>query len=222
MQEAKRRQEQVDLTEQRAPAGSAAPAAAGEAEEEDDEQKQLADIRRQRAVASREADLAEQRLQQIADARAVQSSTASAAASAPPGNNGADTGLQARYAAALQEAILAKWTRPETVPVGARCRLMIRQLPGGAGHERRSVIAVRLRRAGPALDRGRRAQGAAAAVRGLRDRCSQRTLTLNFEAARPLIRPYGASPAIQLEHVFTYQLLRMFSSDSTSPGRPCR
>ena len=59
----------------------------------------------------------------------MQSSTSSAAP--PPGNNGADTGLKARYAAALQEAILAKWTRPETVPVGARCRLVIRQLPGG-------------------------------------------------------------------------------------------
>ena len=53
------------------------------------------------------------------------------AASPPPGNNGTDTGLQARYAAALQEAILAKWTRPETVPIGARCRLLIHQLPGG-------------------------------------------------------------------------------------------
>ena len=39
--------------------------------------------------------------------------------------------MKARYAAALQEAILAKWTRPETVPVGARCTLLIRQLPGG-------------------------------------------------------------------------------------------
>ena len=47
------------------------------------------------------------------------------------GNNGVDTGLKARYAAALTEAILAKWTRPETVPLGARCKLIIRQLPGG-------------------------------------------------------------------------------------------
>ena len=39
--------------------------------------------------------------------------------------------MQARYAAALQEAILSKWTRPETVPLGARCTLVIKQLPGG-------------------------------------------------------------------------------------------
>ena len=35
------------------------------------------------------------------------------------------------WLAALQEAILSKWTRPETVPLGARCTLVIKQLPGG-------------------------------------------------------------------------------------------
>lgn len=129
VQEEKRRQEQIDLTERERQQEVERKQRLAQMEAE--RLKQLEDIRRQRAKASREAQLAEQRLQQIADARAVQSSTASASASAPPGNNGADTGLQARYAAALQEAILAKWTRPETVPIGARCRLLIHQLPGG-------------------------------------------------------------------------------------------
>lgn len=129
VQEEKRRQEQIDLTERERQ--QEVERKQRLAQMEADRLKQLEDIRKQRAKASREAQLAEQRLQQIADARAVQSSTASASASAPPGNNGTDTGLQARYAAALQEAILAKWTRPETVPIGARCRLLIHQLPGG-------------------------------------------------------------------------------------------
>ncbi|MBW3550059.1 MAG: cell envelope integrity protein TolA [Proteobacteria bacterium] len=59
------------------------------------------------------------------------SPAASPAASAPPGNDGIDPSLLARYQAAIQQAVLSKWTRPETVPLGARCKLVIRQLPGG-------------------------------------------------------------------------------------------
>ena len=36
-----------------------------------------------------------------------------------------------RLPAALQQAILRQWIRPETVPLGQRCRISIRQLPGG-------------------------------------------------------------------------------------------
>lgn len=133
VQEAKRRQEQVDLTEQKRQEAVEQQRRLAEQQEQERQQK-LAELRRKRAAASREADLAEQKLRQIADVRARQSSADTAStsdASPPPGNNGTDTGLKARYAAALQEAILAKWTRPETVPVGARCTLQIRQLPGG-------------------------------------------------------------------------------------------
>lgn len=135
-QELKRKQEQVDLTEQKRQQQVEQQRRLAEQQDQERQQK-LADIRKKREQAAREANLAEQRLRQIADVRARQSSsetapsTGSSDASPPPGNNGADAGLKARYAAALQEAILAKWTRPETVPVGARCRLVIRQLPGG-------------------------------------------------------------------------------------------
>ncbi|WP_158549180.1 cell envelope integrity protein TolA [Lysobacter silvisoli] len=40
--------------------------------------------------------------------------------------------LTARYVAAVQQAILARWTRPASVVEGQRCRLEVRQLPGGA------------------------------------------------------------------------------------------
>jgi len=134
-QELKRKQEQVDLTEQKRQQEVEQQRRLA-AQQEQERQQKLAEIRKKREQAAREANLAEQRLRQIADVRARQSSetspsSGSDAASPPPGNNGTDTGLKARYAAALQEAILAKWTRPETVPVGARCTLVIRQLPGG-------------------------------------------------------------------------------------------
>lgn len=133
VQEAKRKQDQVDLTERERQEQVEKQRRLAEQQDQEREQK-LAEIRRKRVAAAREADLAEQRLRQIADVRsrpAPAESAGSSDASPPPGNSGTDTGLQARYAAALQEAILSKWTRPETVPVGSRCTLLIRQLPGG-------------------------------------------------------------------------------------------
>ena len=129
LQEEKRRQAQVDLTEKkRQQEAERKRRLAAEAEAR---KEKLAEIRKKRAAAARAAELAEQKLKQIADARASQASDTASSASPPPGNNGVDAGLQARYAAALQEAILSKWTRPETVPLGARCTLVIKQLPGG-------------------------------------------------------------------------------------------
>jgi colicin import membrane protein len=130
VQEAKQRQEQVDLTEQ------ARQQEAQKREKltamEQQRLKQLEDIRRRRAAAAREADLAEQRLQQLASASSRKTAEAAVPSDAQvSGANGADDGLRARYAAALQAAILAKWTRPDSVPIGASCRLHIRQLPGG-------------------------------------------------------------------------------------------
>lgn len=40
-------------------------------------------------------------------------------------------GLAARYADALRDAIARNWTRPDNVPAGWRCRVVIRQIPGG-------------------------------------------------------------------------------------------
>ena len=92
-------------------------------------ERELAELRRLREQAARERSLAEQRAQQLAEARSA--STATATAPPSPGNRGTDPSLQAKYAAALQQAILRQWIRPETVPLGQRCRISIRQLPGG-------------------------------------------------------------------------------------------
>ncbi|MGH8086349.1 MAG: cell envelope integrity protein TolA [Lysobacter sp.] len=129
LQEEKRRQAQVDLTEKkRQEEAERKRRLAAEAEAR---QAKLAEIRKKRADAARAAELAKQQLQQIADARAVQSNDNASTASPSPGNNGVDIGLSAKYQAALIAAIESKWTRPETVPLGVSCRIVITQLPGG-------------------------------------------------------------------------------------------
>ena len=180
-QEAKRRQEQIDLTERQ--------------RQEEAEQKQrlaqqqldnkLKKIQAERAKLARQAELSEQKLKQIADAKARNAAEAAAqadaSASAPPGNNGVDEGLLARYQAALQEAILRNWSRPDSVPLGQRCRLHIRQVQGG------SVIDVQVDASCPYDELGKRSVEAAVLkaqplpYAGF-EAVFNRNLNLNFEA----------------------------------------
>lgn len=182
-QEEKHRQEQIDLTEQQRQ--EEAEQARRLAQLQQQRIQQLTDIRKQRAQAAKEADLAEQKLKQIADAQArnaAQAATqADATASQAPGNNGVDTDLLARYQAALQEAILRNWVRPDSVPLGQRCKLVIRQLPGG------EVMDVQVSATCPYDELGRRSVEAAVLkaqplpYAGF-ETVFSRTLTLNFEA----------------------------------------
>src|SRR5690606_41170118 len=91
--------------------------------------RKLEAIRAEQAKAKRAAELAEQKLRQIEDARRA---AAASSAAPPPGNEGIDKDLASRYAAALTEAILRNWTRPESVPLGQRCVIVIKQVPGGS------------------------------------------------------------------------------------------
>lgn len=181
-QEAKRRQEQVDLTEQQRQLEAQRKQRLSQMELE--RLKQLDDIRKRRAAAAREAELAEQKLEQIANARAGRASEDAARADAgmaAPGDNGDDAGLKARYAAALRAAIAAKWTRPDTVPQDAICRLIIRQLPGG------EVMNVEVSSPCAYDEQGRRSIEAAVLkaqplpYQGF-EPVFQRTLILNFRA----------------------------------------
>ena len=155
-QEAKRRQEQIDLTErkrveeaeqklrlakQQEEADRQKKLAeeqrkANEAKAEQERQQKIAEIRRKREQAEREAKLAEQRLRQVADARArAQATSTSSGNSGPstpsPGQGGTSNDLTAKYAAAIQQAVVAQWNRPDNVANGTRCRILIKQLPGG-------------------------------------------------------------------------------------------
>lgn len=136
-QEAKRRQEQIDLTERQRQAEAEQRQRLAQQQEDErkreDARRKLAQIQAEREKLEREANLREQRLRQIADreARTASSQQQASSAPAPAGNQGVDSGLAARYAAAIQDAILRSWTRPDNVPLGQRCRLYITQLPGG-------------------------------------------------------------------------------------------
>ena len=148
-------------------------------------QERLAQIQRQRAALQKDIRLREQKLQQIADAQsrnaAEASAQADAAASAPPGERGTDPGLLARYRAALQSAIVQNWRRPDSVPVGQRCKIVIRQLPGG------EVVDAKVDDSCPYDEAGRRSVEAAVLkaqplpYAGF-EPVFNRTLVLNFEA----------------------------------------
>ena len=184
-----RRRQQVDLTEQREKQQAAENQRrlAEQARAEEDKQQKLAELRKQREQAARQADLAEQKLRQLEQARqrqAAPAATAPAAAAASAGTGGQGGNSQeltAKYAAAIQQAVLGQWIRPDTVPLGQRCRVSIRQIPGG------EVIDVEVQPGCPFDEAGRRSLEAAVLrakplpYRGF-ESVFQRNLTLNFEA----------------------------------------
>lgn len=149
-QEEKRRQAQIELAEQ-------------QKQQEAEEKRRLArqeleKLRAEREKTQREAQLAEQRLKQIAERNAQQASEQRAAASAaspPPGRPDGDSGLAAKYAAAIQEAVRRNWRRPDNIPLGQVCRMYIMQLPGG------EVMSVEFDASCPYDAQGRRSVEAA-------------------------------------------------------------
>ena len=111
----------------------------------------LAEIRRQRALAAQERTMAEQRAQQLNDAR-ISSATPSRP---PPGNPDSRSLANAGYQVALMNAILRQWTRPESVRLGQVCQVLIRQIPGG------EVVSVEISPTCPYDEQGRRSVEAA-------------------------------------------------------------
>ena len=160
-QEAKRRQEQIDLTER----------------------KRVEEAEQRRRLAAQQA---EEREKKLAEARA-QTASSNAAATAPStpraGAGGSSEDLTAKYVAAVQQAVLNQWIRPDSIPVGQRCRLTIRQLPGGEVPEG----GVTFTSGCPYDEAGRRSVEAAILraqplpYRGF-ESVFQRTLNFNFEA----------------------------------------
>ena len=154
-QEAKRRQEQIDVSERERQEEAERNRRLSEMERM--RRDQLANIRKQREQARREADLAEQKLRQLADARSAADAAAQsdAAASPPPGQGGNDEGLRAQYYAAIADAIRRNWNRPDNISASQVCPIRIRQVPGG------EVIDVQVSPACPYDEQGRRSVEAA-------------------------------------------------------------
>src|SRR5690606_32643897 len=122
------------------------------------------------------------RLLRIRETQACRQPSSASTASPPPGNGGTEPDLLARYIAALNAAIVQNWTRPETVPLGQRCKIVIRQVPGG------TVIDADVDPSCPYDDLGRRSIEAAVLkaqplpYAGF-EPVFARTLILNFQAA---------------------------------------
>lgn len=87
----------------------------------------LAEIRRQRELASRERTMAEQRAQQLNDAR----NASATPTRPPPGDPDSKSAKSASYGVALKDAITRQWTRQESMSNGVPCQVRILQLPGG-------------------------------------------------------------------------------------------
>lgn len=111
----------------------------------------LQEIRKQRELAARERSMAEQRAQQLADAR----NAGATPTRPPPGDPDSLSSKRASYAVALMNAILRQWTRPESVALGQICQVTIRQLPGG------EVVSVEISSSCPYDALGRRSVEAA-------------------------------------------------------------
>lgn len=178
-QEEKRRQRQVDLTRPDAAQTQAQSQSKQKLEAERD--AKIAELQRKRAAASREAQLAEQRLEQLTAARSGSAAQEAARADAAAGGGGADDGLLGRYAAALQEAIRAKWVRPDDVPSGSVCRLVIRQLPGGEVMEAQVVAPCAYDEAGRRSIEAAVLKAQPLPYAGF-EKVFRRELTLNFKA----------------------------------------
>jgi len=156
-QEERRRQEQIDLTERERQAEAERRQRLA-AQQDQERQKKLDEIRRQRAQLERDQQQARDKLRQITEARQRQAAAAPAsapAASPPAGSGGVDPNLSGEYAAAIQRAVLSQWVRPDSVPLGQRCSISIRQLPGG------EVVEVTVSPSCPYDEAGRRSVEAA-------------------------------------------------------------
>ena len=135
-QEERRREAQVDLTER--PPQTTPEERQRLSAQQLERLKRLAELRERRQQASNQTRMEEQREQQRQDLAARQPPSPQPAASpseATPtpmaGNNGVDTSLRAAYVLAIQNAVERNWRRPETIPAGQRCRIVIVQIPGG-------------------------------------------------------------------------------------------
>ena len=121
-QEEKRRQEQVELTEDLV--------RQEQAERRQRLRAQQAEIQRQLEAARKQRLLEEQRLQQLADLRAAPKPAPVRAPEAPVGERGEDDSLRARYRALMLQTAEQNWNHIGA-PELTRCKVRFAQIPGG-------------------------------------------------------------------------------------------
>jgi len=95
--------------------------------------QQLADIRKQRAAAEAERERAERLLADVQDQRVDDSPPPAEPQPVGEQRVGADVedSLLGQYVGLIQQVVTQNWRRPANTPVGIRCKLRVRQIPGG-------------------------------------------------------------------------------------------
>lgn len=129
--ERQRQPRQADLDAEDRARRERAEAARRALEEDRRRQQELERLRAEREYAERQARLEQERLKQLADLAAARAAPSEQRPQPPPGNEGVDESLAARYAIAIQQLVTQNWLRPESVRPGLSCRLRIIQIPGG-------------------------------------------------------------------------------------------
>ena len=114
-------------------------------------EQRIAEIRQKIEQSRKARELAEQRQQQLADARA----TASSSSARPLGTPEGDAAKMAAYGVAITAAVERQWIRPDSVRAGQRCQVLIVQVPGG------DVVEVQVSPNCPFDELGRRSLEAA-------------------------------------------------------------
>ncbi len=96
-------------------------------------QRKLQEIRKKRQAAEKQRQLEAERLKQLEARQASQKTDPkqALAAGAVNGSEKARNNLLARYVQSIKARVASNWARPPTTPKGLRCRVRVKQIPGG-------------------------------------------------------------------------------------------
>ncbi len=96
-------------------------------------QRKLQEIRQQRQKAEKQRKLEAERLKQLEARKTQQKSRPdqALAAGTVDGKEKARNDLLARYVQSIKARVASNWARPPTTPKGLKCRVRVKQIPGG-------------------------------------------------------------------------------------------
>ena len=96
-------------------------------------QRKLQEIRQQRQKAEKQRKLEAERLKQLEAKKTQQKprSDQALAAGTVDGKEKARNDLLARYVQSIKARVASNWARPPTTPKGLKCRVRVKQIPGG-------------------------------------------------------------------------------------------
>jgi len=96
-------------------------------------QRKLQEIRKKRQQAEKQRRLEAERLKQLEARKSTEKTRPQQAstAGAIDGKEKARRDLLARYVQSIKARVASNWARPPTTPKGLRCRVRVKQIPGG-------------------------------------------------------------------------------------------